>query len=536
MPKGIPAAKPKSTLDRIAKNLVLPGLKILPGSESTEFPQGIPLPDGVRVRTDRGVEIRFYQEGRRMSETVRGRPTVAFLMEVARKRDRIQQLIGLAKFGDAEYLEEFPDSPRFQKRQDVTEEAVMTVGQALDDWFSSRAGTVGQNTERDYELAIRNQLKPFKFNESTINLADFVSFTRDVQFNEKLTLERHLGGPARQVNPHDHHVLGQLPVALLTDVIINAIRKQILAEGLSIKRVKNLMAPLKGAVTRQVKLKKLAINPFDLVEPLQDCSAPKVRDDSPRSMDSLDAPLPGDDIASFLSAEGDPDPFSAEEIMAIIGQLEAAMANQMTFAFWAGLRTGEVIALRACDLQLSQNRIMVRRSLSRGVLKSPKTGKERWVNLVPPAKIALEAQLALLKAPDGWVFPNPFTKQRWKNESKITRRWTAALARAGIRYRRPYQTRHTFASMMLSAGENIMYVAQQMGHADWSMLVKVYGHWMPSGGLQAAGSLVAAAHASHWPKLLDLLSSRPVENPNSDSEDDDTDLEAECCECVENSA
>ena len=298
-----------------------------------------------------------------------------------------------------------------------------------------------------------------------------------------------------------------------------------LADGLSVKRVKNLMAPLNGAVTRQVKLKKLAINPFDLVEPLKDRSAPKVRDDSPRSMDSLDAPLPGDDIASFLSAEGDPDPFSAEEIMAIIGQLEAAMANQETFAFWTGLRTGEVIALRASDLQLSQNRILVRRSLSRGVLKSTKTDKQRWVNLVPPARNALEAQLALLKAPEGWVFPNPFTKQRWKNESKITRRWTAALARAGVRYRRPYQTRHTFASMMLSAGENIMYVAQQMGHADWSMLVKVYGRWMPSGGIQAAGSLVAAAHASHWPKLLDLLSSRPIENPNSDSEDYDTDLE-----------
>ena len=281
MPKGIPAAKPKSTLDRIAKNLVPPGSKILPGSESTEFPQGIPLPDGVRVRTDRGVEIRFYQEGRRMSETVRGRPTVAFLMEVARKRDRIQQLIGLAKFGDAEYLEEFPDSPRFQKRQDVTEEAVMTVGQALDDWFSSRAGTVGQNTERDYELAIRNQLKPFKFNEGTIDVADFIPFARDVQVDEKLTLERHLGGPARQVNPRDHHVLGQLPVSSLTDVVINTIRTQMLAEGLSVKRVKNLMAPLNGAVTRQVKLKKLAINPFDLVEPLKDRSAPEVRDHTP---------------------------------------------------------------------------------------------------------------------------------------------------------------------------------------------------------------------------------------------------------------
>ena len=50
---------------------------------------------------------------------------------------------------------------------------------------------------------------------------------------------------------------------------------------------------------------------------------------------------------------------------------------------------------------------------------------------------------------------------------------------AGVRYRRPYQTRHTYASMMLSAGEHTMHVSSQMGHADWTMLIKVYAQWMP---------------------------------------------------------
>lgn len=51
----------------------------------------------------------------------------------------------------------------------------------------------------------------------------------------------------------------------------------------------------------------------------------------------------------------------------------------------------------------------------------------------------------------------------------------AALKKAGVRYRRPYQTRHTFASMLLSAGEHPMWVAQQMGHSDWTMIAQVYG-------------------------------------------------------------
>ncbi|WP_231990347.1 hypothetical protein [Nitrosomonas ureae] len=48
-----------------------------------------------------------------------------------------------------------------------------------------------------------------------------------------------------------------------------------------------------------------------------------------------------------------------------------------------------------------------------------------------------------------------------------------------MKYRTPYQTRHTFASMMLSSGEHYMWVAHQMGHKDWGMIIKVYGRWIP---------------------------------------------------------
>ncbi|MFM0738579.1 integrase [Paraburkholderia xenovorans] len=54
------------------------------------------------------------------------------------------------------------------------------------------------------------------------------------------------------------------------------------------------------------------------------------------------------------------------------------------------------------------------------------------------------------------------------------------MKRAGVRYRNPYQTRHTYASMVLSAGEHPIWVAKQMGQADWTMIARVYGRWMPS--------------------------------------------------------
>ncbi|WP_372700478.1 hypothetical protein [Castellaniella sp.] len=39
--------------------------------------------------------------------------------------------------------------------------------------------------------------------------------------------------------------------------------------------------------------------------------------------------------------------------------------------------------------------------------------------------------------------------------------------------------------MMLSAGEHPMWVARQMGHSNWAMIIRVYGKWMPSADDQA---------------------------------------------------
>jgi integrase len=78
------------------------------------------------------------------------------------------------------------------------------------------------------------------------------------------------------------------------------------------------------------------------------------------------------------------------------------------------------------------------------------------------------------------VFNDSRTNQPWKDDQAIRKIvWTPALKRASIKYRNPYQTRHTFASMLLSRGENPMFVAQQMGYKDWSMIIKVYGRWIP---------------------------------------------------------
>ena len=47
-----------------------------------------------------------------------------------------------------------------------------------------------------------------------------------------------------------------------------------------------------------------------------------------------------------------------------------------------------------------------------------------------------------------------------------------------MRYREPYQMRHSFACMMLDTGENPRWIADMLGHTDLSMITKRYGNWM----------------------------------------------------------
>jgi integrase len=56
--------------------------------------------------------------------------------------------------------------------------------------------------------------------------------------------------------------------------------------------------------------------------------------------------------------------------------------------------------------------------------------------------------------------------------------WHSAIARAGLRTRNPYQTRHTFASLMLHEGEDPAWVARMLGHVDLRMIYERYGKYI----------------------------------------------------------
>lgn len=182
-----------------------------------------------------------------------------------------------------------------------------------------------------------------------------------------------------------------------------------------------------------------------------------------------------------------PDPFSVDEINAILNTSEGQVRLLFQFAFFTGLRVSELIGLRWEDVDWRNQSIHIEETIVAKEAKGPKTeAGVRDVLLLPPAMDALEQQKQYTFTRNGRVFHNPQTNKPWETSQQIRRtQWMHILKRAGIRYRNTYQTRHTYASMMLSQGENIMWVSKQLGHVDVEMVIKTYGRWIPDNSSQA---------------------------------------------------
>jgi|SRR5215469_8977971 len=73
--------------------------------------------------------------------------------------------------------------------------------------------------------------------------------------------------------------------------------------------------------------------------------------------------------------------------------------------------------------------------------------------------------------------------------------WRIALAKANIGYRKPYALRHTFATLRLSQGQSVKYVAAQLGHTSAMTTFTHYARWMPAERIEAPGRLEAQLSA-----------------------------------------
>ena len=179
----------------------------------------------------------------------------------------------------------------------------------------------------------------------------------------------------------------------------------------------------------------------------------------------------------------DADPFSATEVDLIIASMREKypeqIANFTEFWMWTGLRTAELFALQWESVDLANGYFAVNESLVRGVhKKTTKTNYTRRVKLNSRALAALMRQRQHTQLAGGRVFQDPRYDQVWIDERAFRRSfWAPTLKRLGIRYRRPYNCRHTYATALIMANANHKWASLQMGHSV-EMFQKTYTKWI----------------------------------------------------------
>lgn len=183
----------------------------------------------------------------------------------------------------------------------------------------------------------------------------------------------------------------------------------------------------------------------------------------------------------------EPDPFSLPEAEAILTYIKKKYGAQMgayfEFKFFTGLRTGESLAVKWENIDFNRQELLVAETITLGMhKKSTKTNQSRVVKLNSRAMQALTVlKPHTFMLPNGWVFRAPMTGERWGDDSGPRKQyWMPALKVLGIRYRGPYHTRHTYATIMLMSGVTPAYGAKQLGHSV-EMFLRLYSRWIDGG-------------------------------------------------------
>jgi integrase len=241
----------------------------------------------------------------------------------------------------------------------------------------------------------------------------------------------------------------------LTDIKRIDIRKWLSEMPCSNKRLSNIQSVFRTALQQAVDEDIIEINPL-----------------YGWKYENKQAPKTVDDV----------DPFNAAEQELILNELDGQHRNMFQIFFWSGLRPSELVALQWDDIDWQRKTISVTKSFTQAAkeFEEPKTkAGNRAVKLLQPAFDALinQKQFTLLEGKS--IFINERTGEPYTGDQGLRKTiWMPALKRAKVKYRRPYQTRHTYASMMLTAGESIAWLAEQMGHADWASLRKTYAKFI----------------------------------------------------------
>jgi integrase len=231
-------------------------------------------------------------------------------------------------------------------------------------------------------------------------------------------------------------------------------------KGLKTHTVNEVLKPLNGMYNIAVRSGYASIHPVKTLTPAE---RPK-RDQ--RQMRILSS----EEIAKLLS----PEPLT----LTSLGETNSTRSKSpplsdgwrplIQFLLFTGLRIGEALNTRWEDIDLESGTVTVTASKTQA-------GTGRSVILIPALVSILrrERLRSAYSAPEDYVFASK-AGGILNRHYILSRVLKPALEDAGIPHTTLHELRHTFASILIGQGMDVTFVADQLGHADPAITLRVY--------------------------------------------------------------
>jgi len=298
-------------------------------------------------------------------------------------------------------------------------------------------------------------------------LAEFIPISLGLNTDtaDKHTLKSYEGMLKRHVIPE----LGDKKIDEISAIDIKNWQKKLYEEKkLSQKTIINIRAVLSGVFRNAIESGITQVNPISITK------APSRKNFLMFNEKGEVTNLKGEPLTDSI------DPFNFEEITILINKATGQFRNIITTLFFTGMRTGEMTTLRWDDIDWATKTIHIQRSRKRDTsIGTTKNGKSRRIDMLPPVEDALKAQFKLTGMKNGFVFLNQYGDRYHDYDILRDYHWKNLLKIAGFDYRPLYQTRHSFASLMLQKGEDIAWISERMlGHSEIATTLKFYSKYI----------------------------------------------------------